>query len=143
MSDAVSGFGTFLQRGDGAGPEVFTTIAEVKDITGPGLSADIVEVTNHSSIGAFKEKLSTLLDGGEVTFDVNFLPGNATQDATDGLLSAYMARSKDNYKLIWPTVGDDQVAFKAQVTGFEPTAPVEEALTASVTLTLTGPPTFS
>ncbi|KKK53886.1 hypothetical protein LCGC14_3090310, partial [marine sediment metagenome] len=35
MSNAISSFGTLLKVGDGAGTEVFTTIAEVMDIDGP------------------------------------------------------------------------------------------------------------
>ena len=76
---AISAFGTLLKVGDGGGTEVFTTIAEVKEISGPSISVDTVELTTHSSSGAWKEYLPTLIDAGEVTFDVNFIPTNATQ----------------------------------------------------------------
>ena len=141
MTDAVSGFGTLLQLGDGADPEVFTTIAEVKDITGPGLEADTIEVTNHSSPGAWREYIAGLLDAGEVTFDVNYLPGDATHDATTGLQANLLARSVDSYRLTWPTA--DTVTFPAFVTGFETGAPVDDALSASVTLKVAGEPTFA
>ena len=35
------GFGTLLKRGDGAGPEVFTSIANATNLSGPNLSKEI------------------------------------------------------------------------------------------------------
>lgn len=139
MTNAVNAFGTLLKLGDGAAPEVFTTIAEVKDITGPGFEASTNEATNHSSAGAVREWLAGMLDAGEVSFDLNFLPNHATQDETTGLLSEFLSRSVSNYQLIFP---NGQINFKALVTGFEPSAPVDDVLTASVTLKVTGLPTF-
>ena len=143
MSDAVSGYGTLLKMGDGAGPEVFTTIAEVKDITGPGFEAGTLEVTNQSSPGAVREFIIGLLDAGEVTFDLNFLPNHATQDETTGLLGAYLGRLKKNYKLVYPVSPVWTINFAALVTGFEPSAPVDDPLSASATLKVTGLPTFA
>jgi len=40
MTEGVIGLGTLLKIGDGASPEVFAAIAEVKDITGPGLTRE-------------------------------------------------------------------------------------------------------
>lgn len=140
---AISGFGTLLKIGDGGGTEVFTTIAEVKDISGPSFSADTVELTTHSSSGAWKEKLPTLLDAGEITLDINFIPTNATQSQSTGLLRDFKNRTKRNFQLVWPDVGGTTWAFSAYVTGFEPSAPVDDLLGASVTLTITGAPTLA
>lgn len=144
MSNAVSGYGTLIKIGDGAtpGPEVFTTVAEVKDITGPGFEAGTLEVTNQSSPGAVREFIIGLLDAGEVTFDLNFLPGHATQDESTGLLGAYLSRAKKNYQLIFPVTPSWQINYAALVTGFEPSAPVDDPLTASVTQKVTGLPSF-
>jgi hypothetical protein len=43
MPEGVIGLGTRLKIGDGATPEVFTAIAEVKDITGPRLTREFAE----------------------------------------------------------------------------------------------------
>lgn len=144
MSDAVSGYGTLLKMGDGAEPEVYTTVAEVKDIGGPEMEADVIEVTNQDSTGGWKEFIAGLLDAGEVTFDVNWLPGDATQDATTGLVSVMFARVKRNFRLQWPGTGAGKVCtFPALVTGISPDSPVDDANTASITLKVTGPPVFS
>lgn len=143
MSNAYSSFGTLLKIGDGGGTEVFTTVAEVKDISGPKLAMDTTEVTNMSSPNAFKEKIASLLDAGDVTFDVNFIPENATQGFSTGLLRDMLARNKRNFKLVFTNLGNTTWAFNALVTGFQPTASVAGALTASITLTITGSPTLA
>ena len=52
MTEGVIGLGTLLKIGDGAIPEVFTAIAEVKDITGPGLTREFAEFTHQQSAAA-------------------------------------------------------------------------------------------
>ena len=46
MTEGVIGLGTLLKIGDGEVSESFTAIAEVKDITGPGLSREFAEFTH-------------------------------------------------------------------------------------------------
>ena len=82
-SIAIPAYGTLLKIGDGGSPENFTIVAEVKDISGPKMKADTAETTTHSPGGvaptsAWKEYLATLLEAGDVTFKVNFVPTNAT-----------------------------------------------------------------
>jgi predicted secreted protein len=140
---AISAFGTLLKIGDGAGPEVFTTVAEVKAIGGPTIKVDTVDLTTHSSSGAWREFLPTLIDAGELTFDVNFLPTNATHSQSTGLLKDLKNRTKRNWQLVFPDAGSTTWAFAAYVTGFQITAPPDDLLGASVTLRLTGQPTLA
>ena len=88
MSKAFQGIGTKLQRGDGAGPEVFTTIAEMVKVQQSGSKADIVDVTNLDSPNAYKEKLVTILDAGQIAFDGNMVADDATQQNVQGNLLA-------------------------------------------------------
>src|SRR5690349_12619939 len=101
-SEAVSSFGTLLAIGDGGGSEVFTNIAEVKDISGPSLGIGTEEVTTHLSPGGVREFIGTLTDPGEVSFDINFI-GDDTQGPADGLYADAIARVKRNFKLTFPT----------------------------------------
>jgi len=141
MANAISAFGTLLKRGDGGGTEVFTTIAEVRDISGPSISVDTTEVTHQTSTNGWKEKLPTLKDAGEVSFDCNFIPTENTQDAGAGLLLDLKNKTKRNFQLVFPDT--TTWSFSAFVTGFAPSAPLGDALTASVTLTVTGEPTLA
>jgi hypothetical protein len=138
-SQAILGAGTLLKRGDGATPEVFTPIAEVKDISGPHLTRDFEDVTHQSSPGGYTESLPKLKSGGELQFDLHFLPADPTQSATAGLIADYDTGAKRNFKLVYPFTPNVTASFAAYVQSFDPKAPVNAAITAAVTLKITGP----
>jgi len=142
-SEAISSFGTLLKIGDGGGTESFTTIAEVRDISGPGFEQGTEEVTHHTSPGRWKERIATLLDAGEVTFELNFLPAETTHSYSSGLLEDMVNGTKRNFQLVFPDTGATTWTFPAIVANFEPTAPVEGKLTADVTLEISGAPTLA
>ncbi len=122
---AKSSFGTYLKLGDGETSESFATIAEVLDIKGSSL------------------ELGTILNGGEISFEMNWLPANATQSFGSGLLKDLVSRTKRNFKLVVPTALPTQTwTFAALVTAFEPDLPVKGAQKASITLLLSGKPTL-
>lgn len=142
MGDGLAAFGTAFQIGNGATPEVFTSIAEVVAIGGPGLAMEVVDVTSHGSAGAFREKVGGLLDGGDITLDLNFVPTAAThKEAVGGLLYNYTQRTVNNYKLIFADA--TYWILPCLITGFTPDNPVEGKIGASVTLTVAGEPTLA
>ena len=142
-SQATAAYGTLLQLGDGGAPENFVTIAEVLDIAGPTLGLDVAETTSHDRPGGYEEWVGTILRTGEVSFDVNFLPTDATQSFGAGLILDQANRTLRNFQLVFTDVGATTWAFAALVTGFEPAAPVADKLSASVTLKLSGQPTLA
>ena len=73
-SSALQSQGMVIQIGDAASPELYTTIAEVMSIDGPGGSAAVIDVTDLSSTA--KEKRAGLQDEGHVSFEMNYLPAN-------------------------------------------------------------------
>lgn len=142
---ALSSFGTLLKIGNGGSPETFTTIAEVRDISGPSFALATEDVTNHDSAG-WREHIPTIIEAGEVSFDLNF-KGDATQGFGSGSLYDDMVdKTKRNFQIVLPSgVGssNDIGSFAAYVTGFELSAPVEGVLSASVTLMITGAVTWA
>lgn len=143
MATAVTAaIGTLLKLGDGATSETFTTIAEVRDIDGPTLSAEEIDVTNHSTTGNYAESIAGLLDAGTVSFDVNYLPANATHNATDGLLDEFENRRRSNYQLVLTDSANTTQAFNAFVQQFSMRFPVREQNQASVVLRIVGQPTL-
>lgn len=134
-------YGAQLKMGDGATPtEEFTTIADVKDISGPGVTRDMVDGTTHSSEDGYKEKVPTLKDGGDVTFELNWDPRDGTHDMTTGLGAKVEADEPTNFQLIYARVGF-QWNFAGYVTAFGPvSAAVAGLLTAPVTIAVTGKP---
>lgn len=114
-------------------------IAQVKSI-GHGLSLDTEDVTTHDSTDAYEEVVATILRSGEVSLELVYDPNGATHSAGSGLLDYY-----ENKKLGFITltfVTGYVWSFPAYVTNFEPSAEVDGALTASVTLKVTGKPTL-
>ncbi len=142
MSNALHAQGTLLQRGDGATPEVFTTVAEVGSISGPSLQADLIDVTNHSSPSRYREYIQGLKDGGELTFDLNYNPNDATHNATTGVLADWNSGARKNYRLQFPSTPAVFWNFQVIVTNFEMNADVAEQLKAAVTMKLTAAPTL-
>lgn len=137
------GYGSLIKMGDGTPvTEIFSTIAEVKSIGGPKLSADTVDVTNLDSVGGFEEIIPTLLHSGEVSLELNFLPADATQDGATGLISKWVARTLTSFQIIFSDSASTQWDFKAYVTSFEPSVGVDAANSASVTLKVSGQVTF-
>ena len=142
MTSALAGYGVLLKIGDGGGSETFTTIAEVKDIEGPELELEAKEVTSHDSAG-WRGYIGTLLTAGEVSFDLNFIPTHATHSYSAGLVKDLVNRTKRNFKLVFPDGGSTTWTFAALVTGFKPSGPVEDELSAEVTLQVTGQPALA
>lgn len=143
MTNAISGPGFFLQLGTVAGDGgTFTTIAEVKDITGPAVSLDVIDVTNQDSPGKYEEIVPSIRRAGEVDFDIHLIPQEATHDADSGLL--YLANNalKRGYRLLLQDGLNSYWAFDGYVVGFQSKAPIAGVLTATVKIRITGQPTI-
>ena len=138
-----SSFGTLLQLGDGGATEVFTTVAEVLDISGPNIAVDTEDITNHSSTGAWEEVVASVIRSGEVTFDVNWDPAAATHDESSGLWAELVGRAASNWQLVLTDTDSHTLAFSAFTVGFVPSNPVSGARRGSVTLKPTGQITIS
>jgi hypothetical protein len=147
LTDGMAAFGALFKVGDGGGTEVFTTLAEVISISGPGLSLDTIDITNHSSPSAWKEYVPSLIDGGEVTLDLNYVPTDVTQRfTTSGLGFDMKSKTKRNFQLYWPdnpTGTGTLWSLSGYVTKWQPGAPVGDKLSAAVTIKLTGVPTLA
>jgi predicted secreted protein len=134
----LDAFGTQLQRGDGATPtETFTAVANVTDITPPGIERETYDVTAHDSPEAWREFTGGLKDGGEVEIEINYDPREH-----DDLVADFADSEPRNYKVVWPgTLGN--WAFAAILTNFEPEAPHDDKLAASLTFKVSGKPTIT
>lgn len=142
VTKAKASKGTRIQRGDGGGSEVFTTIGEVQSFNGPGETVESIDVTSFDSVA--KEFISTgLPDGGDFTFDVNFVGSDAQQqglrtDLRDGTLRNFKVILNDHASS--PTT----FAFSAVVTGIDgPSAGQGEQYKMSFTLKVSGQPTVT
>lgn len=136
----VKAFGTALSRSDMASSPTFTDVANIMSgPDGPSLSKDIIDVTAHDSPNEYREKLGGLRDGGQVTFDINWDPAETTHQPL--ITDFHDDDTPRDYMITYPDTST--VTFSAIVSGFEPGAPHDDKLTASVTMDVSGKPTFT
>lgn len=130
-TQGTTGFGTLLKIGNGATVEVFTTIAEVRNISGPGLTLNVTDATHMQSPAPYEEILPTIISAGEVTFDVNFLPANTQHKA---LKTDMENRTKRNFQLVFPNTGATKWSFAGYIVKYQPSAQVTSVLSASIAI---------
>jgi predicted secreted protein len=118
----------------------YVEIAQVRDISGPSMSADAVEVTARDT-SKWRTFTPGLRDGGEVTFDIIYDPdltSHSASNTTTGLVYFLLNGTTKTYRLVMSQAGGTYFQFSAIVTAFSPETPLEDAMTASVTLKITG-----
>lgn len=124
---------------DMSGGTTFVTIGQVRDISGPSLGRDTVETTTRDSSNAWREFIKGLKNAGEVTFEVVFDPDLSSHSYATGILSDFASESTlAKWRISFPDTTPTTFTFGGIVTTFETSMPMEDALTASVTIKVTG-----
>jgi hypothetical protein len=135
MATARKAMGTALKRGDGGGSEVFTTIGRMRNFTGPGLSQDVIDVTDLGNVTGYAEYLLGLKDGGEITCELTWDPADAQHAAI--LATDFESQVLRDFQMDWANSGVTW-SFVALVSKFSPKGDPKSALTADLTLKITG-----
>lgn len=122
-SSAASGHGTTLQVGDGASPETFTPIVEVKTITPGAMTTADVDTTHLLSPNNHKERIAGQRDTAAIGLSVNWRPTDASQGnaGSNGLLNLHINRTIRNFKIVVPGFGspDLEWPFRGYVSSFK------------------------
>lgn len=137
-TQAMIGHGSIFSIQNDNSPQTYDAMGEITGIKPPKLSQDAVDATHNQSTGKFREFIPGLRDGGEVSFDFNFIPGGTTKTK---LLAAFMAGVK-SCKITFPDSPATEWIFDAILTGLEFDDPLDDKLTGSATLKVTGQPSF-
>lgn len=137
-TNALLGYGTAFAIHDGADPGAFDTIAEVMDIKPPNQQTADVKVTHYASPNGMEEYIGGLTDPGEATFGINWIPNDATDQIILGLKAS---KEKRDMKITWPN--GTTWTFNGYIKGFEPAAPIEDRMTATVTVRVSGDTTIA
>lgn len=136
-SVAVNAFGTLLKRNG-------TTIAEVTDISAPELSRDTAEVTHHQSPNMWRERIKILKDAGEVSMSINYIPSNSTHNAATGILADFANdTTNDTWTLVFPDTAGTTWSFAGAVTKHSSKEPIDDRITADITIQVMGQPTLA
>ena len=135
MAEKIAAFGTKLYKGTTSG----VLYASVVSISGPALSADVIDVTSHASTNAWEESVIGILRPGDIGMDIIYDPATAThKNASGGLLFDFLARVSITLTLEFTDSATTEWTFSAFVTGFVPSMPVAGELGAAVTFKPTG-----
>ena len=122
-------FGTTLTLG--------TSVTNLTNIGGPSMSADTIDVTDHSSANRYREFVQGLRDGGEVSVEGNFVYAQAVK-----VYDAFESNSVQTGTIITFPNGNT-ITFDCVVTSFEPSAPHDDKISYSATLKVTGRPVLA
>ena len=116
----------------------FVDVGQVRDISGPSMTQDAVEVTARDT-HKWRAFTPGLRDGGEVTFDLIYdpdLPSHSATNTTTGLVNFLLTGTAKTFRLIMSDT--NYFSFSGIVTAFTPESPLEDAMTASCTIKVTG-----
>ena len=134
---------------DPAGGTSYTTIAQVRDLSGPSISRNDIEIADRSQTTYYKEYRGGMVDPGSITFDLTWDPistNSHAQTAGTGLMADLESENCTLAAFQWQVDGCGGTAtmtFDGYVNSFEISAPLEEVLTASVGIKISGKPTLA
>lgn len=135
-SGALLGYGSRMLLESLDSPSQFYDLGEVFNITPPSATADQIDVTHMQSPSRRREFISGLIDGGEASFEMNYIPGSMADDRLNAILDADPDERRRTWRIIYPN--SIVHTFDAELTGYEPSVPTDDKMTATVTLKVTG-----
>lgn len=137
-TQAMIGHGSGFSIQNDNSPPTYDLMAEITGIKPPKLSQDAVDATHNQSTDKFREFIPGLRDGGEVSFDFNFVPSGTTKTK---LLAAFMGGVKA-CKITFPDSPATEWLFNAICTELEFDDRLDDKMTGSATFKVTGKPAF-
>lgn len=126
-----------LHRGTGTGsPEAFELVSGIQGIGLPSPTSQEIDTTDLQSDA--KESLLGLPDYGEVSFSGKFMPSESIQQQ---LIADQLARDLHNWRI---ELSDGTTCeFAATVKGFDYTGNVDDIFKWTITLRVSGAPTWT
>ena len=116
-------------------------IGTIMSFTPPSPTRDIIDVTSSSSANMAREFVAGLIDYGESSFEMLWDTGSTTDALLRGIT---LERAPRTYRATFSQYSPSRtITFLAYLTGYERSAPMEDKMTATVTLKVTGAPVFA
>ena len=127
-------------------PPVGGQIAQVRSITGPTVKPKIVDITTHDTPGFWARKLTALIEGGDISFEINWDALEATHSFTNtasmwmsmvgGLNNTPPGLARASIQMIFP-YGNGTMNFYGYVAQHEFTVPVDNVLACKIQFAIT------
>lgn len=118
----------------------FTTVAQVRNLSGEGFEVDVIDVSTHDQANAVREKIAGMIEGGDIVVDLVFDHEDASQMAarTD-LVNRKANRS---FKILFPGM-TDPFRFSGSVSKWGPSRPIDGYDAVQFTITPSGAPSWT
>ena len=136
MSNADIGYGLTYEIDDGTG--TMFEVGEVTEFTPGEATSDRVEVTHMKSPGRRREYISGMIDSGEASFMINWVPGGET----DAFLRSLFASGENRTHTVTFRNGA-AVSFDAALIGYSKAVPIDDRMTATITVAVSGEETWT
>lgn len=133
-SAALIGSTTKIEVETTAGTGIFTELGEVRGAEKPNAQYDEIEITHMGSPDGAKEYLSGLVDYGEITLSMNWVPGAAT----DLFLETWREGGNERRSCKITTPNNKVYTFPAFIKGYTGSIPVGEVMEADLVLRVAG-----
>jgi predicted secreted protein len=146
-TQAKIGYGNLFQILDTtASPDTWTTVGEVVNITPPSFARDAQDATHTESTEGWREFIPGLKDAGEISAELNLVPDSNTMDL---ILATFDSDALQQVRILFkdgvqtgPTPTCSRFTCTGIITGFPLEAPMDDKMSATVTVKISGKPTF-
>ena len=130
--------GTVLQMLNtwASGGTYSAAISQVRSITGPTVKPKLVDITTHDTPGFWSRKATVLIEAGDISFEVNFDHMDASHAFTTGMWNQMVGLIKTGLRMIFPNSAGT-LTFPGYVAGHEFNAPVDNILSAKISMAIT------
>jgi len=139
MTDAHIGYGTLYEIFDPTLDE-FIEVAEVINVTPGEATADRIDATHMQSPNRRREYISGLIDNGEASFEINWVPGSDTDEM---LRTLFESGQTVEHRITFPgSTPRNTVTYEASIIGYSKAIPIDDRMTATITVAVSGAETW-
>jgi predicted secreted protein len=117
--------------------DVLTELGEILSVTPPQSQVEDVEATHMGSPNRRREFIAGLIDDGEGSFEMNYVPGSDTDILIRAALDDGVTR---DYKIVLPVADGStwEITGDCVVKGYERSVPIDDRMTATLTVRFSG-----
>lgn len=137
-TDAAIGKGTVIRIASPESPLDFVALAEVTKVTPPPLARDTPDASHMESPDQWREVVPGMRQGVDMPIELNFIPGSPTDARLRDMLTD---EEPSRVEIAFPN--GSVLSFRAWGMEYEPDDPVDDKMTATATLRVSGRMTFS
>ena len=130
MDEPGIGYGSLFEISADGG-STWASPGEATSLTPPAFAVDAIDVTHMQSANGTREFIPGLMDPGEASVEMNFMPGSEGE-----ALILSVLRTKIKARCTFPA--GETVTFDAIITGYAPAAPMDDKMTATLTVKVSG-----